>query len=122
MCPALAAPAVGIDVAYCPCVATMSFLFVDQAGSTVQLEALGDAGASPIRDELFQILRAAVDDHEGTVVDHTGDGVMASFTGATDALGCRGRHPAGGTPALGEFAPRSTPFGSGSGSTPERRW
>lgn len=88
MCPALAAPAVGIDVAYCPCVATMSFLFVDQAGSTVQLEALGDAGASPIRDELFQILRAAVDDHKGTVVDHTGDGVMASFTGATDALGC----------------------------------
>jgi adenylate cyclase len=77
-----------VNIAYRRRVATLSFLFVDQVGSTVQLEALGDAGTSPIRDELFQILRAAVDDHEGTVVDHTGDGLMASFTGATDALGC----------------------------------
>jgi class 3 adenylate cyclase len=69
-------------------VATITFLFVDQVGSTAQLEALGDVGAAPVRDALFRVLRGALFDHAGTEVDHTGDGLMATFTSAVDAASC----------------------------------
>jgi class 3 adenylate cyclase len=67
-------------------VATKSFLFVDQVGSTEQLARLGDARAKPVREALAELLTSAVDDAGGTVVDNTGDGVMAVFDGATDAV------------------------------------
>lgn len=46
----------------------------------------GERGISPQRDALFRILRTAVADHEGEVIDHTGDGIMAFFRGAREAL------------------------------------
>jgi class 3 adenylate cyclase/tetratricopeptide (TPR) repeat protein len=69
-------------------VATVTFLFVDQVGSTAQLEALGDVAGAEVRDEYFRLLRAALAAHAGSEVDHTGDGVMATFTSAVDATSC----------------------------------
>ena len=66
--------------------ATMSFLFVDQVGSTEQLARLGDTDARPVRQALFDLLTTQVEGHGGDVVDNTGDGVMAVFDGATDAV------------------------------------
>ena len=66
--------------------ATITVLFVDQVDSTLRLSQLGERGVATDRDALFRILRSAVADHDGEVVDHTGDGVMAVFTGAREAL------------------------------------
>jgi WD40 repeat protein/class 3 adenylate cyclase/energy-coupling factor transporter ATP-binding protein EcfA2 len=68
--------------------ATVTFLFADQVGSTAQLQALGDTGATGVRQALFDVLREAVDDHNGEVIDHTGDGLMVAFGSAVDAVGC----------------------------------
>jgi WD40 repeat protein/class 3 adenylate cyclase/energy-coupling factor transporter ATP-binding protein EcfA2 len=68
--------------------ATVTFFFADQAGSTVQLERLGDAGAKGIRQALIDMLRQAAEDHSGDVVDHTGDGLMITFASAVDAVAC----------------------------------
>jgi WD40 repeat protein/class 3 adenylate cyclase/energy-coupling factor transporter ATP-binding protein EcfA2 len=68
--------------------ATVTFFFADQAGSTVQLERLGDAGAKGIRQALIDMLRQAAEDHHGEVVDHTGDGLMITFASAVDAVAC----------------------------------
>ncbi|MFL6239258.1 MAG: AAA family ATPase [Actinomycetes bacterium] len=65
---------------------TLSFLFVDQVGSTAQLQALDERTAQRVRRALQDVLREAVEEHSGQVVDHTGDGVMAMFTGARDAV------------------------------------
>ena len=66
--------------------ATKSFLFVDQVGSTAQLAALGDDATRPVRQALHDLLTASVEAHGGEVVDNTGDGVMAVFDGALDAV------------------------------------
>jgi WD40 repeat protein/class 3 adenylate cyclase/energy-coupling factor transporter ATP-binding protein EcfA2 len=68
--------------------ATVTFFFADQAGSTVQLERLGDAGAKGVRQALIDMLRQAAEDHHGQVVDHTGDGLMICFDSAVDAVDC----------------------------------
>jgi WD40 repeat protein/class 3 adenylate cyclase/energy-coupling factor transporter ATP-binding protein EcfA2 len=68
--------------------ATVTFFFADQAGSTVQLERLGDAGAKGVRQALIDMLRQAAEDHHGQVVDHTGDGLMITFASAVDAVAC----------------------------------
>ena len=34
------------------------------------------------------IVREALSAHAGTEIKHTGDGIMASFAGASSALGC----------------------------------
>jgi class 3 adenylate cyclase/tetratricopeptide (TPR) repeat protein len=67
-------------------VATITFLFVDQVDSTRQLARHGERVVAPTRDALFRCLRSAVHDHGGEVVDHTGDGIMAAFSGAGDAV------------------------------------
>jgi adenylate cyclase len=69
-------------------VPTVSFLFVDQVGSTAQLQALGDEGAAPVRRALFDIIQSALVAHGGTLVDNTGDGVLATFDGAVAAVDC----------------------------------
>jgi class 3 adenylate cyclase len=69
-------------------VPTVSFLFVDQVGSTAQLQALGDVRAEPVRRALFDIVQSALTAHGGTMVDNTGDGVMATFNSAVAAVDC----------------------------------
>ena len=67
-------------------VPTVSFLFVDQVGSTEQLRNLGDRVAAPVRRSVHDVLTKSVAGHGGRVVDNTGDGVMAVFEGAVDAV------------------------------------
>ena len=69
-------------------VPTVSFLFVDQVGSTAQLQVLGDERAAPVRRALFDIIQSALAAHGGTLVDNTGDGVMATFGSAVAAVDC----------------------------------
>jgi class 3 adenylate cyclase len=69
-------------------VPTVSFLFVDQVGSTAQLQTLGDERAAPVRRALFDITQSALAAHGGTLVDNTGDGVMATFNSAVAAVDC----------------------------------
>jgi class 3 adenylate cyclase/WD40 repeat protein len=67
-------------------VATTTFLFVDQVGSTEQLSRLGEEAARKVRQTLFDLLRAATQVHRGREVDFTGDGLFCAFEGAADAL------------------------------------
>jgi len=67
-------------------VPTVSFLFVDQVGSTAQLQALGDERAAPVRRAMFDIIQSALAAHGGIQVDNTGDGVMATFDRAVAAV------------------------------------
>jgi class 3 adenylate cyclase len=66
--------------------ATLTLLFVDQVGSTAQLDALGDAVTAEIRTWLLAELRGAVRANGGREVELTGDGLFASFPSATDAV------------------------------------
>jgi class 3 adenylate cyclase/WD40 repeat protein len=67
-------------------VATRTFLFVDQVGSTEQLTLLGDATAHGIRRALFDLLRQATEVAGGQEVDFTGDGLFCAFDGAAEAV------------------------------------
>lgn len=60
-------------------------LYADQANSTTQLTRLGDEKARPLRSELFEMLRRAVSEHGGRVVDNTGDGAVCAFESTVSA-------------------------------------
>jgi predicted ATPase/class 3 adenylate cyclase len=64
---------------------TVTFLFTDVEGSSRLWEAYPDAmqGASARHDE---IVRGAIEAHNGSVVKTTGDGFHAAFTTASDAV------------------------------------
>jgi class 3 adenylate cyclase/WD40 repeat protein len=66
--------------------ATRTFLFVDQVGSTAQLTLLGDAAAHRVRRALFDLLRQATEVAGGQEVDFTGDGLFCAFDGAAEAV------------------------------------
>src|SRR3954452_16502365 len=66
--------------------ATKTFLFVDQVGSTEQLTRLGDAAAQQVRRALFDLLRQATEVAGGREVDFTGDGLFCAFDGAAEAV------------------------------------
>jgi class 3 adenylate cyclase/DNA polymerase III delta prime subunit len=61
-------------------------LFTDLVGSTELMSRLGDAGFDTLRAEHFTGLRQALADAGGTVVKTTGDGLLATFASAVDAL------------------------------------
>ena len=64
---------------------TSVFLFTDIEGSTRLWNAHGDAmGAALERHD--EILRSAVNAGSGSLVKHTGDGILARFDSASDAL------------------------------------
>jgi class 3 adenylate cyclase/tetratricopeptide (TPR) repeat protein len=65
---------------------TRTVLFTDMVGSTALRTALGDVAADTLRSEHEQVLRAAVEAHGGIVVKVMGDGLMAVFDGASDAV------------------------------------
>jgi class 3 adenylate cyclase len=67
-------------------VATRTFLFVDQVGSTEQLTRLGDATAQQVRLALFDLLRQATEVAGGHEVDASGDGLFCAFDGAAEAV------------------------------------
>ena len=60
-------------------------LFADLAGSTQLYQQVGDTSAFKLVDQLVSTLHRLVELHNGTVVKHTGDGVMAIFQQPDDA-------------------------------------
>jgi WD40 repeat protein/class 3 adenylate cyclase/tRNA A37 threonylcarbamoyladenosine biosynthesis protein TsaE len=67
---------------------TITILFVDQVGSTLQLSKLGDDSAVEIADQLQGIVSRHLEQHRGVFHKHTGDGFMASFESCIDAVEC----------------------------------
>lgn len=65
---------------------TATVLFSDMVGSTELRTRLGEEAADELRVAHDELLRSAISAHRGTVVKHTGDGVMATFSAAVDAV------------------------------------
>jgi class 3 adenylate cyclase/CheY-like chemotaxis protein len=63
-------------------------LFTDIVGSTTMLSSLQSSVADAARGRHFAGMRAALAAHEGTEVKTLGDGFMATFESASDALAC----------------------------------
>ena len=57
----------------------VAILFSDLTGSTALYTALGDAAAFRLVDDHFDVLRASIAAHDGTIVKTMGDAVMAAF-------------------------------------------
>ncbi|TMB68101.1 MAG: adenylate/guanylate cyclase domain-containing protein [Chloroflexi bacterium] len=66
----------------------VTILFTDIVGSTALTRRLGDEGARAVLREHERIVRGALAAHGGSEVKATGDGFMASFGSARQALEC----------------------------------
>ncbi len=64
----------------------IAILFADVVGSTKLYELLGDLRAREMVGICIDVMRAATDQHRGTVIKTMGDEVMATFPTADDAL------------------------------------
>jgi class 3 adenylate cyclase len=64
-----------------------AIMFTDIEGSTAISTAHGDATAVEIVERHDEIVRGCLDEFSGSEVKHTGDGILASFTSVTRALG-----------------------------------
>src|ERR1051325_8335998 len=62
-------------------------LFTDLVGSTELRGRLGEEAADDLRRRHDQLLAQAVEANNGRVVKGLGDGIMATFGGAADAVG-----------------------------------
>ncbi|HXF51631.1 MAG TPA: adenylate/guanylate cyclase domain-containing protein [Dehalococcoidia bacterium] len=71
-----------------PASGLVTILFTDMEGSTTLTQRLGDEAAQAILRAHNRIIRQALEEHEGSEIKHTGDGIMASFTSASKALRC----------------------------------
>jgi class 3 adenylate cyclase len=67
---------------------TITVLFTDMVGSTNLLSRLGPDAGDDLLNRHFAALRGALAVHRGHEVKTLGDGVMAVFDSAGDALGC----------------------------------
>ncbi len=65
---------------------TATILFTDLVGSTTLRTALGEERAEAHRQAHHGLLAQAIAAHRGTLHDDLGDGIMASFGGAADAV------------------------------------
>jgi class 3 adenylate cyclase len=65
-----------------------TILFTDMESSTTLRQRLGDAKAQELVRIHNTIVRDALKGHGGSEIKHTGDGIMASFPGASGALEC----------------------------------
>jgi class 3 adenylate cyclase len=66
---------------------TASLLFCDLVESTELQSQLGDTNADEVRRSLLEALHDAARTHHGRVVKNLGDGLMAAFGSAVDAVG-----------------------------------
>jgi class 3 adenylate cyclase len=65
---------------------TATVLFTDLVGSTALRSRIGEEAADELRVKHDALLEDAITAHRGTVVKHTGDGAMATFSAAVDAV------------------------------------
>jgi class 3 adenylate cyclase/tetratricopeptide (TPR) repeat protein len=68
--------------------AVVTLLFTDIVGSTELLSRLGDDAFEEVRRKHFRVLGDVVTAAGGVEVKKLGDGLMAVFTSAVDAVGC----------------------------------
>jgi len=66
--------------------AMRAIVFTDICGSVAQTHHLGDEGHLRLLREHDEIVRTALDAHEGREVKHTGDGIMAAFSSIASAV------------------------------------
>ena len=66
----------------------VTVLFTDVVGSTELLNRVGPSAADELRDRHFAEMRSALAVHRGAEVKTMGDGMMAVFESATDAIAC----------------------------------
>lgn len=67
---------------------TVTIMFVDSVGSTRLIETMGDDAGFRAIDAKMTIASDTVAAHNGSVVKSMGDGIMAVFPAALDALAC----------------------------------
>jgi class 3 adenylate cyclase len=65
---------------------TATVLFTDIVGSTALRARIGEDAADALRARHDDLLANAITSRRGVVVKHTGDGVMATFSAAVDAV------------------------------------
>src|SRR5215471_21621100 len=65
---------------------TVTLMFTDLVGSTDSLVALGQDRFDAIHDEHDALVGGTITAHQGELVKHTGDGYMAAFPCAGDAV------------------------------------
>ena len=65
---------------------TATVLFTDVVGSTALRTRLGDAAADELMRRHEHVLADIVTEHSGSLVKGLGDGIMATFGGAADAV------------------------------------
>lgn len=65
-----------------------TLVFTDIVGSTAITQRLGDEAAMHVVDLHDRVVRAALGGNSGREVKHLGDGIMAVFDAATDAVRC----------------------------------
>jgi class 3 adenylate cyclase len=63
-------------------------LFTDLVGSTERARELGDRRWRRVLDEYERVSAEQIDRFRGRLVKNTGDGALASFGAASDAIGC----------------------------------
>jgi class 3 adenylate cyclase/tetratricopeptide (TPR) repeat protein len=66
---------------------TAIVLFTDLVGSTQLRSRLGEEAAEEVRRRHDRLVTDAIEANRGRLVKNLGDGVMAAFTGASDAVG-----------------------------------
>jgi predicted ATPase/class 3 adenylate cyclase len=99
---------------------TVTFLFTDLEGSTRLWEEHPDAMPAALARH-DEVLRAAIDAHDGQVVKTTGDGVHAVFASVRDALGAAvGAQCALGAEAWGKTGPLRVRMGLHTGEGEQR--
>jgi class 3 adenylate cyclase len=67
---------------------TVTIMFTDVEGSSDLVRELGDEGARAILRSHDDVVREAIQTHEGTEVERAGDSFMAAFTTARRAVAC----------------------------------
>src|SRR5438309_2804789 len=65
---------------------TAIVVFTDLVGSTELRSRLGEDAAEELRRNHDRLIGGAVEGNRGRLVKSLGDGVMATFTGASDAI------------------------------------
>lgn len=66
---------------------TAIVLFTDLVGPTELWSRLGEDAADELRRQHDALVIGSTQANRGTVVKNFGDGIMATFAGATDAIG-----------------------------------
>lgn len=63
-------------------------MLTDMVDSTAMTQRLGEEVSRVLHEEHDVIVRDALVEHDGEVVQHTGDGIMSSFDTVAEALAC----------------------------------